>query len=253
MASPLAVVTGASSGIGEAFSRQLSGRGFRVLAVARRIDRLKALEVESGDRVIGLQQDLREPDAAKVVAQRAEDLGGADLLVSNAGRGIFGPFERLDARDAQDIIQLNVTFPVDLIHRLLPTMLARRKGGLIVVTSAGAHYSTPNLAVYDGTKAFLLSFTEALATELQGTGVRVLALCPGPTSSEFGWVAGMSKLLDGASGLMTPDQVAAAGLRAWQRGRVVHVPGGMNRVMTATMSRLPRSATRRIVSAVFRA
>jgi short-subunit dehydrogenase len=253
MASPLAVVTGASSGIGEAFSRQLSGRGFRVLAVARRIDRLKALEVDSGDRVIGLQQDLREPDAAKVVAQRAEELGGADLLVSNAGRGIFGPFERLDARDAQDIIQLNVTFPVDLIHRLLPTMLARRKGGLIVVTSAGAHYSTPNLAVYGGTKAFLLSFTEALATELQGTGVRALALCPGPTSSEFGWVAGMSKLLDGAPGLMTPDQVAAAGLRAWQRGRVVHVPGGMNRVMTATMSRLPRSATRRIVSAVFRA
>src|SRR5688500_7127348 len=148
MASPLAVVTGASSGIGEAFSRQLSGRGFRVLAVARRIDRLKALEVDSGDRVIGLQQDLREPDAAKVVAQRAEELGGADLLGSNAGRGIFGPFERLDARDAQDIIQLNVTFPVDLIHRLLPTMLARRKGGLIVVTSAGAHYSTPNLAVY---------------------------------------------------------------------------------------------------------
>jgi uncharacterized protein len=253
MASPLAVVTGASSGIGEAFSRQLSGRGFRVLAVARRIDRLKALEVDSGDRVIGLQQDLREPDAAKVVAQRAEDLGGADLLVSNAGRGIFGPFERLDARDAQDIIQLNVTFPVDLIHRLLPTMLARRKGGLIVVTSAGAHYSTPNLAVYGGTKAFLLSFTEALATELQGTGVPALALCPGPTSSEFGWVAGMSKLFDGAPGLMTPDQVAAAGLRAWQRGRVVHVPGGMNPVMTATMSRLPRSATRRIVSAVFRA
>lgn len=253
MASALAVVTGASSGIGEAFSRQLSRQGFRVLAVARRIERLRALEVETGGRTIGLQQDLREADAAEVVAQRAGELGGADLLVSNAGRGIFGPFEELDARDARDIIQLNVAFPVELIQRLLPTMLTRRRGGLIVVTSAGGHYSTPNLAVYGGTKAFLLSFTEALATELQGTGVRALALCPGPTSSEFGRVAGMSTLLDGAPGLMTADQVAAAGLRAWRRGRVVHLPGGVNRVLTATLSRLPRSATRRIVSAAFRA
>jgi short-subunit dehydrogenase len=187
------------------------------------------------------------------VARRAEELGGAELLISNAGRGIFGPFEKLDAEDARDIVQLNVMFPVDLIHRLLPTMLARRRGGLIVVTSAGGHYSTPNLAVYGGTKAFLLSFTEALATELQGTGVRALALCPGPTSTEFGQVAGMSRLLDSAPGLMTPDQVAAAGLRAWRKGQVVHVPGGMNRVMTATLSRLPRSATRRIVSTLFRA
>jgi short-subunit dehydrogenase len=175
------------------------------------------------------------------------------VLVSNAGRGIFGPFERLDARDAQDIIQLNVTLTVDLIRRLLPTMLAWRRGGLIVVTSAGAHYSTPNLAVYGGTKAFLLSFTEALATELQGTGVRAPALCPGPASLEFGRVAGINKLLDGAPGLMTPDQVVAAGPPAWQKGRIVHVPGGMNRVMTATMSRIPRSANRRIVSAVFHA
>jgi uncharacterized protein len=145
------------------------------------------------------------------------------------------------------------TLTVDLIRHLLPTMLAWRRGGLIVVTSAGAHYSTPNRAVYGGTKAFLLSFTEALATELQSTGVRAPALCPGPTSSEFGQVAGINKLLDGAPGLMTPDQVAAAGLRAWQKVRVVHVPGGVDRVMTATLSRLPRSATRRIVSAVFRA
>ncbi len=251
MAAPLAVVTGASSGIGEAFSRQLSQEGFRVLAVARRIDRLEALEVEGHGRVIGLQQDLRRTDAAEVVAQRADELGGADLLVSNAGRGVFGPFVELDDQDARDVIQLNVTFPVDLIHRLLPTMLARRRGGLIVVTSAGAHYSTPNLAVYGGTKAFLLSFTEALATELRGTGVRALALCPGPTATEFGQVAGMGDLLDGAPGLMTPDQVAAAGLRAWRRGRVVHLPGAMNRVMTTTMSRLPRSATRRLVAAVF--
>jgi NAD(P)-dependent dehydrogenase (short-subunit alcohol dehydrogenase family) len=143
------------------------------------------------------------------------------------------------------------TLTVDLIRHLLPTMLAWRRGGLIVVTSAGAHYSTPNRAVYGGTKAFLLSFTEALATELQSTGVRAPALCPGPTSSEFGQVAGITKLLDGAPGLMTPDQVAAAGPPAWQKGRVVHVPGGMNQVMTATMSRIPRSANRWIVSAVF--
>jgi uncharacterized protein len=251
MGTPLAVVTGASSGIGEAFSRQLSHQGFRVLAVARRIDRLEMLETETDGRVIGFQQDLRQSDAAEVVAQRAEELGGAELLVSNAGRGTLGPFAEQDERDALDMIRLNVSLPVDLIHRLLPTMLARRRGGVIVVTSAGAHYSTPNLAVYGGTKAFLLSFAEALATELRGTGVRVLALCPGPTASEFGQVAGMSKLIDGAPGLMTPEQVAAAGLRAWRRGRVVHMPGAMNGVMTATLSRLPRAATRRIVSAAF--
>lgn len=252
MMDPLAVVTGASSGIGEAFSRQLSARGFRVLAVARRRDRLAALEAATGHRVTGLPQDLLAAGAAEAVAARAEELGGADLLVSSAGRGCFGPFGAMDRQEALELVQLNVTVAVELVHRLLPTMLARRRGGVIVVTSAGAFYATPNLAVYGGTKAFLLSFTEALATELRGTGVRALALCPGPTDTEFGEVAGMAELLAGAPGTMTPDQVAAAGLHAWERGRIVHLPGGANRLMTTTVSRLPRAATRRVIGALFR-
>src|SRR5690606_38597418 len=129
-------------------------------------------------------------------------------------------------------------------------MLARRCGGVMVVTSTGGFYATPKLAVYGATKAFLLSFTEALSEELRGTGVHALALCPGATASEFGEVAGMQSVMEKAP-LMSPEAVATAALRAWDRKAVICVPGGSNKFMVQAAQFLPRAVTRRAISALF--
>ncbi len=188
---PLAVVTGASSGIGAEFTQRLLDRGYRVLAVARRADRLVALEESTGGRVIAEPCDLTVDGATDAVAKRAEELGGADLLVCNAGRGLHGRFVDTERCDTLAMLQLNVLSSVDLAARIVPTMVRRGSGGVIVVASTLGFVSVPNLAAYGASKAFLLSFAEALSTELKGTGVRAMALCPGPTISEFSEVAGL--------------------------------------------------------------
>jgi uncharacterized protein len=163
------------------------------------------------------------------------------LLVSNAGRGAHGRAWEIPREVTTDILRL--TTGVDLATALLPGMVARRRGGIIFVTSAGGFYPTPYLAAYGASKAFLLRYAEALATELRGTGVRAMALCPGPVMTQFGEVAGMSDLLARAPGLMTPADVVAAGLRAWDSGRAVHIPGTLNSAMTSMLARLPRAVT----------
>lgn len=248
----LAVVTGASSGIGESFARQLAARGYRVLAVARRADRLEALAVATQGAVVPLAVDLTSPEGVAQVAARAEALGGASLVVSNAGFGVLGRFLEQPREVALRQIQLNVVAGVDLVHRLLPSMVARKKGGVIVVTSSGAFYPTPYLGVYGGTKSFLLSFAEALACELQGTGVRVMAACPGATSSEFARVAGMEAMMKSAPGVMTPDEVVTRLLVGWDAGRVVCLPGFMNWLMSVLFIRLPRAWTRALATAMFK-
>jgi uncharacterized protein len=135
---------------------------------------------------------------------------------------------------------------------VLPGMVGRGRGGLIVVTSAGGFYPTPYLAAYGATKAFLLSYTEALATELRGTGVKAMALCPGPVRTEFGEVAGMGELMATAPGLMSADAVVESALGAFAAGRTTHIPGAGNAVSTAVFARLPRAATRRVMDRVFR-
>jgi len=248
----LAVVTGASSGIGAALAKQLSGRGYRVLAVARRAERLAELEKSSGGRIVPLALDLTADGAPERVAARAAELGGADLLVGNAGYGSFGPFRDAPREKMVNILRLNVLAGVELTHLLLPVMLERKQGGVIVVTSSGGMYPTPNLAVYGGSKAFLLSWGEALAMELRGTGVRVLVACPGPTATEFGDVAGMADLMAKAPGVMQPEAVATALLSAFDAGQVLAVPGAGNWMMSAIFQRLPRGLTRKLAAAMFK-
>ncbi|MEJ2885189.1 SDR family NAD(P)-dependent oxidoreductase [Actinomycetospora aeridis] len=248
----LAVVTGASAGIGAAMATALAARGHRVLAVARREHRLTALETATGGRAIPLVADLTAEGAAARVAERAADLGGAELLVSNAGVGAFGAFRDIPRDRTLEMLRLNVLAGVELTHRMLPTMLDRRRGGVIVVTSSGGMYPTPNLAAYGGSKAFLLSWGEALAMELRGTGVRAMVTCPGPTATEFGDTAGMADLLGRAPGLAQPDAIARSVLEAWDAGRVLHVPGPANRVMAGLFQRLPRKVTRTVTAAMFR-
>ncbi|WP_214402210.1 SDR family NAD(P)-dependent oxidoreductase [Pseudonocardia lacus] len=254
MSSPaLAIVTGASSGIGAAFASALAARGHRVLAVARRADRLDELaRAAPPDAVVALPLDLTAAGAVDAVVRRARELGPVDLLVSAAGRGAHGRGWEIPRSTTAQVLALNVTAGVDLVTALLPDMVARGRGGLVVVTSAGGFYPSPYLAAYGASKAFLLSYAEALSAELRGTGVRVMALCPGPVSTEFGEIAGMADLMEGAPGTMRPEEVAASALRAFAAGRTVHVPGAVTAVMSGVLARLPRAATRRVAERLFR-
>lgn len=249
---PLAVVTGASSGIGAAFTTALVHRGYHVLAVARRADRLAGLRTHAPAQITALPLDLTTPEATDAVLGRARAIGPVDLLISNAGRGTHGPAWDIPRDATTGMVQLNITAGLDLATALLPDMIRRHRGGLIFVTSAGGFYPTPHLATYGATKAFLLSYAEALATELRGTGVRAMALCPGPVDTEFGDLAGMSDLMAKAPGRMSATDVVASALTAWQAGRTVHVPGTTTAAMTAVLARLPRAVTRRAMERAFR-
>jgi hypothetical protein len=249
---PLAVVTGASSGIGAAFATALAGRGFHVLAVARRAERLDELAASADGAITALPLDLTAPDAVDAVVRRAAGIGPVDLLVGNAGRGVHGRAWEVSRAVTADVLRLNLLAGVDLIGALLPGMVARGRGGVIVVTSAGGFYPSPYLAAYGGSKAFLLSYTEALAAELRGTGVRAMALCPGPVRTEFGEVAGMADLMARAPGLMDAPEVVESALRAFGAGRAVHVPGAGTAVMAGVLARLPRGVTRWVAERAFR-
>jgi short-subunit dehydrogenase len=176
-----AVVTGASSGIGRVFARELARRGHPVLAVARRRERLEALALEAaeqGGHVEPLAADLTTAEGLAAVVKRVAELDAVDLLVNNAGVATAGNFHDASLDAERRALQLNVAAVITLTHALLPEMVRRRHGAIINLASVVAFQPFPHFATYAASKAFVLSFTEALAVELKGTGVRVVALCP---------------------------------------------------------------------------
>lgn len=239
-----ALVTGASMGIGEAFARELSRLGATVILVARGKDRLAALAAEL-PRAHAVAADLTQPGAAKrlfdEVAARGLDV---DVLVNNAGFGAYGGFSELAADTQLGEIALNVTSLVELTHAFLP-MIERRGGGVIQVASTAAFQPVPYMAVYGATKAFVLSFSEALWAELGPRGVRVLALCPGATDTPFfaraGEAAAVGKKL-------APLDVVRTGLRAFRAGRSYAVHGTAN-YFTSLISRFTSRALTAKISA----
>lgn len=241
-----AVVTGASSGIGRAFARELAGQGYAVLAVARRqheLERLvRAIESEGGT-ARALVADLSTEDGLDRVATVANDLV-VDVLVNNAGIGRYGAFADQSARDDAAQIALDIGAVVGLTRRLLPAMIARRKGRIINVASILAFMPSPFFAVYAATKAFVLHFTEALAHELAGTGVHVLAASPGVVKTEFAsvanWEAGLPAL--------SPETVARVALRA--NTRVVRVMGAFYRFLAVLAAITPRAIMRFIMGTI---
>lgn len=241
-----AVVTGASAGIGQQFARELARRGHPVLAVARRAERLEALAHEAaahGGRVEAVVADLETPEGVELVARRAEALGEVELLVNCAGFATWGHF--LELRDDKELgsIRLNIEALVVLTRRLLPAMVRRGRGGVINVASSAAFQPMPYFTTYAATKAFVLSFSEALAQEMKGTGVRVLASCPGPVRTEFAAAADAQQIEDSLPPL-TAEQVVRATLRAYDGGRVVRVVGLINRILVQLPRVLPRSVVR---------
>ena len=246
----VALITGASAGLGVEFARQLSKRGHRLVLAARRKDRLDALARELGNaRAVAI--DLSKANAAAKLMADLEAAGEqVEILVNNAGFGLIGRFAELDPKRERQMIDLNVGALTDLCRAVAPGMIKRKSGAILNVASTAAFQPGPKMAVYFATKAFVLSFTEALHEELRPHGVKVTCLCPGPTRTEFGEVAGF-----GGNGAfdkvaMEAGEVVEAGLKGMDRNRAVIVPGLVNKIGAISTRFAPRSVVRKIAGAI---
>jgi short-subunit dehydrogenase len=246
---PVTLVTGASAGLGAEFARQCAARGDEVVLVARREDRLRALASEIG-RAHVVAADLAAPGASEkmIAGLQARGLSVA-CLINNAGFGLAGKFADLPLARQREMLDLNIGALTELCRLVLPEMQERRTGAILNVASTGAFQAGPGIAVYFATKAYVLSFTEALHQELKGTGINVSALCPGPTATEFGEVAGITSQSFGA---LAADarSVVAAGLKGLGRNKAVIVPGLTNKLSAQSNRLMPRAAMRRIVASL---
>jgi short-subunit dehydrogenase len=241
-----ALITGASSGIGAAFARELARRGMHLVLVARSSNRLQALAEElverQGGQVELIAADLTLEDAARRIQSHVAERGlQVHMLINNAGFGTHGHFEMLDPGRDHEQVMVDVAAVVDLTHAFVPGMVAHGAGAIVNVASTAAFQPVPYMPVYGASKAFVLSFSEALAEEVRPRGVRVLALCPGATETAFFDRAGQ----DASFGRRrTPEQVVSTGLRAVEAGRSVVVDGKMN----ALLAQAPRFLPRRLVA-----
>ncbi|MFN8628362.1 MAG: SDR family oxidoreductase [Candidatus Binatia bacterium] len=249
-----ALVTGASSGIGMAFAERLARDEYEVVVVARRRDRLNALARRLrrayGAVVEPLAVDLEDPAELHVVEKAIAEDDALELLVNNAAFGTSGPFADLEIDREEAEIRLNVVAPVRLTRAALPGMIARHRGAIINVSSLSAFQPMPFSATYGATKAYLNSFTEALYEELRDTGVRLQALSPGFTQTEFQERAGLDTSTLPAFTLMTPEAVVDESLAALESGTLVCVPGLYYRSLLAATSVLPRSLLRRLTASL---
>lgn len=249
-----ALVTGASSGIGECFARQLAGRGHNLLLTARSEDKLKALaEKLSADHSIKAETfalDLSEPGAAQKLADAVKDYE-IDLLVNNAGFGAQGEFWKVSLEKQVQILRLNIHALLELTHLLLPPMVAGRGGGIINVSSTASFQPLPYTSVYAASKAFVTSFSTGLAEELRPYGVKVVTLCPGTTETNF-FKAGEYQTHRLRGGFQSPEAVAKAGLRQLDRGGGLVLSRTMDKFMIFSERFLPRSWVARATAAMFK-
>ncbi|HEX5097862.1 MAG TPA: SDR family oxidoreductase [Polyangiaceae bacterium] len=242
-----ALVTGASSGLGAELARRMAEHGAHLVLTARSRDRLEELAQDlrrvNGTRTHVVPVDLADPDGAATLARTVRELGVPIAhLVNNAGIGSAGAFAELDAARESSLVELNVAAMVRLTRALLPGMLATRDGGVLNVASTVAFQPVPYMATYAATKAFVVSFTLALATELEGSRVRVMALCPGPVRTGFQAAAGIER-----PGLpiavLSPQRTVELALAAYARGERLFVPGVVNGLQVGAARLLPRSLT----------
>ena len=247
---PATLITGASAGLGAEFARQCAARGERVVLVARRKDRLDQLAAEIGGAEV-IVADLSEPGTGtKVVAEAMTRDLWIRTLINNAGFGLVGQFESLSLARQLEMIDLNVRALTNLSYVVLNDMRLRDEGAILNVASTAAFQPGPKMAVYFATKAFVLSVSEALHEELKPHGIKVSCLCPGPTRTEFGDVAGF-----GGNGLFdrvakNAAEVVEAGLKGLDANRAVVIPGWMNKVAATSTRFAPRSVVRKIASAI---
>jgi uncharacterized protein len=245
------LVTGASSGIGLELGRCFAADGCRLVLVARKGMALETLadELRKAHKIQAqvFTADLAHPDTPNRLLAHLKAAGlKVDVLVNNAGFGAQGLFAELPLGRQLDMIQVNVTALVHLTGLLLPGMIERRRGGVLNVASTAAFQPGPGMAMYYATKAFVLSFTEALAEELAGTGVTATAVCPGPTTTNFGQAAGGTFKPIARRVSMTAAAVARLGHRAFRSGHVVAITGVRNKIPTFAVRLAPRALVRKI-------
>jgi short-subunit dehydrogenase len=246
----VALITGASAGLGVEFARQLSAKGHRLVLAARRKDRLDALVAGLGN-ARAVEIDLAQPGATAALMRDLEKAGEqADIIVNNAGFGLRGPFVELDAARQREMIDLNCGALTELCRAVAPAMVERRSGAILNVASTAAFQPGPWMAVYFATKAYVLSFTEALHEELKPHGVRVSALCPGPTRTEFGEVAGIKTIGQFDRLAMEAGPVVCAGLDGLEKNSAVVIPGATNRLGALSTRFAPRSFVRKIAGSL---
>jgi len=243
------LITGASAGLGAEFARQCRKRGDELVLVARRKERLEALAAELGSTHV-VAADLTEPGAPARVLAEVAGLGlEVDTLINNAGFGASGPFAEASPERLLGMIDLNVRALTELTRLALPAMVERKRGAILNVASTAAFQAGPNMAVYYAGKAYVLSLTEAIHHEMKGKGVKVTALCPGPTATEFFEVA---ESAGSTLAKMATDPVAVvrAGLRGLHRNKAIVIPGFGNKMGAYGTRFMPRAALRRIVARI---
>ena len=246
------LITGGSTGIGYELAHIFAGDGYRVVLIARHAQKLaevaKELEQRHQASVAVMAKDLALASSPDEIFAELQRQGMAvDVLVNNAGFGTHGEFAQVDLTSQLEMIQVNVTALTHLTRLFLPGMVARRDGRILNVASTAAFQPGPLMAVYYASKAFVLSFSEALANELDASGVRVTALCPGPTKTEFQTRAGVTetRLMGGHS--MDAKTVALAGYRGMVVGAPVVIPGARNRLLALVVKFLPRRTVIKVV------
>ena len=241
-----ALVTGASSGLGEEFARQLAHRGCNLVLSGRSREKLETLASDlsriNGVATRVVKADLAQPGGAEQLALVVDDLGVTiDHLINNAGFGSAGEFADAEALRQTTMVRVNCESVVCLSSHFLRGMVARNRGGIINIGSTAAYQPTPYMATYGASKAFVVSFSAALASELEKTDVRVLACCPGPVPTGFQAAAGMPEGSVLKFAKLEPNDVVQSTLQAYAAGRVVYVPGKVNSMQTTLSKMLPRS------------
>jgi short-subunit dehydrogenase len=250
MTRPVALVTGASAGIGTVFAQRLAADGYDLVLVARDRERLEKLAAELPTDAEVLAADLT--DAADLQRVEARCAAGLDVLVNNAGFGTAGDFAELDVDGEEREIRLNVLALMRLTHAAVNPMVARGSGGILNVSSLAGYQPGPWNATYAATKAFVSSFTQAVHEEVKGKGVTVTLLCPGFTRTEFQERAGLRSEGGPAFLWQGPEPVVDAGLRALRRRSAVAVPGWHNRVAAVFSQVVPQSFSRQVSKAIMR-
>jgi len=247
-----ALVTGASSGLGAEFARQLAARGAHLILTARRKEQLDALagELRAAHRVQVdvIAHDLGAPGAAAILCEAVDRLGHpVRHLINNAGFGSGGPFRASDGARQAEMVRLNCEALVTLSHHFLPRLLDARAGGIVHVASVAGMQPVPYMAVYGATKAFVLSFSLALSEEAREAGVRVLALCPGPVPTGFQKASGLGTAPSQRRAVLSAEETVRRGLEAYARGKALLVPGRLNKLGSVGSKLLPRTTLARMV------